>query len=195
VELLFIALTVVWVVVCCDLFSGFLHWLEDSYGREDWPIMGDLVTKPNILHHHDPRYFTRNSWFYSARLIIVVCGLLLGLVHLLGLASWAWWLAFFIGINANEIHKWSHRSPSENGKWVTFLQEHGIIQSPAEHAKHHQGLKNTHYCVFTNYVNPVLERLRIWSGLEAAIRVLFGVERRPDHSIPSSLRAEDLLAG
>ena len=29
------------VIACvftADLLSGFLHWLEDAYGREHWPV-------------------------------------------------------------------------------------------------------------------------------------------------------------
>ena len=62
------------VVICvliADLLSGFFHWLEDAYGREHWPITGNLITKPTILHHYQPVYFTRHGWFKSADLLLV----------------------------------------------------------------------------------------------------------------------------
>jgi ubiquitin-conjugating enzyme E2 variant len=33
-------------VLAADFLSGLFHWLEDAYGREDWPITGRLITKP-----------------------------------------------------------------------------------------------------------------------------------------------------
>src|SRR6185295_9793570 len=56
-------------VLAADFVSGLVHWLEDAYGREHWPITGRLVTRPNILHHHDPRYFTRHNWLQSSWLL------------------------------------------------------------------------------------------------------------------------------
>jgi hypothetical protein len=44
---------VIGAVLVADSLSGLFHWLEDAYGNEKWPIIGRLVTKPNILHHPD----------------------------------------------------------------------------------------------------------------------------------------------
>ena len=44
-------------VLAADVQSGLFHWLEDAYGRKDWLITGQLVTRPNILHPLDPRHF------------------------------------------------------------------------------------------------------------------------------------------
>ena len=63
---------ILFCVFLTDFLSGLLHWLEDAYGNEDWPITGRLITRPNILHHYDPRYFTRYSWLYSARVLLVI---------------------------------------------------------------------------------------------------------------------------
>jgi len=56
-----IILEIVITFLIADLVSGLLHWFEDAYGQEHWPITGRLITRPNILHHYDPRYFTRHS--------------------------------------------------------------------------------------------------------------------------------------
>lgn len=99
------------------------------------------------------------------------------------------------GVNANEIHKWAHRTRAENGPVITFLQRIGVLQSPVQHGNHHRGTKDTYYCVITDYLNPVLERLRFWPALEWLIYQLFGVRRRPDHSVKvteSGLRSIDV---
>ena len=54
-------LKILFCVLLVDLASGLFHWLEDAYGREHWPITGKLVTKPNMLHHRNGRYFTKHS--------------------------------------------------------------------------------------------------------------------------------------
>ena len=75
-------------------------------------------------------------------------------------------LVVAIGVNANEIHKWAHRSRRQNGRLISFFQDVGLLQSAGHHARHHRGSKATHYCVVTNYLNPVLERIRFWAALE-----------------------------
>jgi ubiquitin-conjugating enzyme E2 variant len=42
------------VILLADFLTGVFHWLEDAYGTEDTPVLGPLVIKPNIVHHHYP---------------------------------------------------------------------------------------------------------------------------------------------
>jgi plasmanylethanolamine desaturase len=177
------AVKLVGVILLVDFLSGLFHWLEDAYGDETWPITGKLITQPNILHHHDPRYFTRYSWLYSARVLLGMGALIVGSAYLVGGLNWVTVAVVLIGINANEVHKWAHRTRAENGRLITWLQQVGLLQSPLHHARHHTDPKNTHYCVLTNYWNPLLERVGLWTRLEWLIDRLFGVQRRPDHSV------------
>lgn len=170
-------------VFLTDFLSGLLHWLEDAYGNENWPLTGRLITRPNILHHYDPRYFTRYSWLYSARVLLVIGALILLAAYWGGFLNWMTFLVVAIGVNANEIHKWAHRTKSENGPIIVYGQRLGVLQSPNQHGKHHRGTKDTYYCVITDYLNPVLEAVRLWPTLEWLIYQLFGVRRRPDHSV------------
>jgi len=55
-SILEILLKTIAILLLVDFISGVLHWLEDAYGNEEWPIIGKQITKPNIIHHHDPRY-------------------------------------------------------------------------------------------------------------------------------------------
>ena len=47
-----------------DFLSGVLHWIEDRFGRgrEHWPVLGQLIFAPNLLHHADPTDFLRASF-------------------------------------------------------------------------------------------------------------------------------------
>ena len=175
-------------VLVADFLSGLFHWLEDAYGREHWPITGKLITRPNILHHYDPAYFTRHSWFESAQVLLVI-----GLAVLLGawalsLLSWKIILVVAIGVNAKEIRKWVHQSRHKNSRLVSWLQDLGVLQSADHHATHHRGEKSTHYCVVTNYLNPLLERVGLWPSLERLILLVCCVQRRVDLSVQCSGR-------
>jgi len=123
------------VLLVADFLSGLFHWLEDAYGREDWPITGRLVTTPNILHHHEPRHFTRNGWFESSWLLLCLGLVVLGVAWVCGWLTWEAWLVVILGINANQIHKWAHMKKVPAA--VVTLQRLGIILSFPHHAQHH----------------------------------------------------------
>ena len=179
------------VIVCvlvADVLSGLFHWLEDAYGREDWPITGTLITQPNIQHHHDPAYFTRHGWVESAQVLLVIgFAILLG-AWALDLLSWEVILAVAIGVNTNEIHKWAHQSRRKNGWLVSWLQDLGVLQSAEHHSQHHRGTKATHYCVVTNYLNPLLEAVGLWPCLERLVFLVCRVPRRVDLTVQCSNR-------
>src|SRR4051794_8986843 len=121
-----ITLVVILKVIACvflaDFLSGFFHWLEDAYGQAHWPVVGKWIIQPNILHHHNPRFFTKHSWLESADVSLVIVGAALGFCYCLGWLNWMTWLIAIIGANANELHKWGHRSKAENGPFITLLQ-------------------------------------------------------------------------
>ena len=170
-------------ILLADLLSGFFHWLEDAYGGPDWPITGRWITRPNILHHRDARYFTRHSWLQSADVLLVMGGVTLVACYYLDCLNWMVWLIVLLGVNANEFHKWAHRSKAENGRFITFLHTLRLLQTPAHHAHHHRGGKNTHYCVVTNSLNPIVDAIRLWDLLEWAIFHLTGLKRRRDDTV------------
>ena len=170
-------------ILITDFISGLFHWLEDAYGRPDWPVIGWLITQPNILHHHDPRHFTRHGWFHSSWLLLCIVACVLVVAWLLGALTWHVWLFAVLGANANQIHKWAHQSPAENGPLIVFLQRIRLIQTPHHHAGHHTDPKNSHYCVLTNFLNPVLDSIRLWDAFEGIVYAFFRVRRRADASV------------
>ncbi len=175
-------------LVLADFISGLFHWFEDRYGNPKWPILGHTI-RENQQHHFTPRSFLKGSAFARNKEVWAI-----GLGFLA--AFWAvGWLNLFtgsavvFGMFANEIHAAAHRSPTENGRLVTWLQKIGLLQSHAHHAHHHRKGKDSHYCVMTNYVNPGLERIGFFPGLERAIKALFGKTPRLDESVNPRYRA------
>ena len=178
-----------WLVT--DWVSGLVHWLEDSYGHPHMPIIGRYVTKPDLLHHYHPRRFVTNSWFSSSDLLLLLCLVALLVALALGRLSPMVFFATALGVNANQIHKWCHRSARENGKVIVALQRLHLVQSPRQHSRHHLGKKDSSYCVLTDFLNPVLDACSFWRGLEWVIFRLFGIQKRDDDALLALILAED----
>lgn len=165
-----------------DFISGVIHWLEDRYGNPKWPIIGHTI-RENQQHHFTPRSFLKGTLWTRNREVLAI-----GAVFLLGFWAFDVLNAFTVsavifGVMSNEVHASAHRSPQENGRIITALQKTGLLQSHRHHAAHHRKGKDTHFCVLTNHVNPVLERIRFFQTLEAIVTRLTGVRPRPDLSV------------
>lgn len=165
-----------------DFISGVIHWLEDSYGNPKWPIIGHTI-RENQQHHFTPRSFLKGTLWTRNREVLAI-----GAAFLLGFWAFDVLNAFTVsavifGVMSNEVHASAHRSPQENGRVITALQKTGLLQSHRHHAAHHRKGKDTHFCVLTNHVNPVLERIRFFQTLEAIVTRLTGVRPRPDLSV------------
>ena len=170
-------------VLAADFVGGLVHWLEDAYVREDTPLIGRIVARPNIVHHHYPRYMTRHSWWRTSWDLAILSAIMVIAAWFAGLLSWEVWLFAILSANANEFHKWAHRTRKENGWLISFLQDIRLLQTARHHARHHTDPKNSHYCTMTNVLNPVLDRTGFWSGMEWALARTVRLERRDDTSV------------
>src|SRR4051812_36593451 len=92
-----LATQLVITILLADFTSGFVHWLEDAYGREHWPVTGRLFTQPNMLHHREPRYFVRPSWWQSSWDITVFAAFVVVVAWGLGALTWQVWLYACLG--------------------------------------------------------------------------------------------------
>jgi hypothetical protein len=162
-----------------DFGSGVIHWAQDRYGSPRWPLVGGIV-RDTIRHHRKPMGFLEKPVLArSARMIA------LALVVLMALLVAGAPLAFALPLSAgiflsNEIHAAAHAKARSLPRPVRALQQIGLIQSPLHHAAHHRHLKNVNFCTLTDWMNPVLERVRFWRRLEALIRYTAGVRIRRD---------------
>ena len=178
-------------VAVADFISGLVHWAEDCYGQPEWPIIGASIIAPNLLHHSKPRAFLANTWYRSADVQLLVALWSALVLVVVGWLTWRVVLVLSLVVNANELHKWAHRTKTENGRLITFLQEHQVIMSRAAHGRHHGGQRDSHYCSITAWMNPLLDGLHVWRGLEATIKLTTGVSprldpavRRPELAVP-----------
>ncbi len=176
------------VVLLADFFSGLVHWAEDAYVRRDTPVVGKWIGEANIEHHVRPRAFVVRGWWASSWDLLLTSALVLMGAWWIKALTWKVWLFAAVSTNANQIHKWAHRAPHENGRVITMLQKFKLLQTQRHHAQHHSGQKNSHYCSITNFLNPLLEEINFWQGVEYVIEKTLGYKRKPDISIKALAR-------
>ncbi len=179
-DLLLLAGQIVLVWLITDAVSGLFHWWQDAYGDPFWPVVGTHITRPNILHHYAPRALLDKSWWNSSRTLLVIALTIATGAWLIDRLTWQLLLGLSLGVNMNQVHKWSHQAPRRNPAVVRWLQHWGVLQSPAQHRLHHIAARDTHYCIFTNVMNPVLERVHLWAAIEWVLARGFGITRRGD---------------
>ncbi len=165
-------------VAAADFLSGLFHWAEDAYGEPHWPVVGRLIIQPNLEHHSNPRAMAKRGWWRSANVQVMVGGAFLLGAWALRCLTWRLGLGTLLLVNANEVHKWTHRSREENGRFITWLQEHGLLASRMGHARHHRMPRSSAYCTLTDHLNPLLDRLGFWTALEGLVFFLTGQRRR-----------------
>lgn len=174
------------VIVLLDFITGVGHWVLDSYIHADTPILGRLYVDPDMPHHRYPREFISLSYLQSSWDLLLVGGLILLCAWALDRLTWEAWLFVALGANTTLFHKWMHRSRRENGPLISLLHDLRLLQTPRQHARHHSGAKNTHYCIITNFLNPVLDAISFWTMLERGIYRMSGVLPRSTKSAMSA---------
>lgn len=175
-----VTLLVAWLLA--DLIAGFWHWIEDRYFDEKWPIIGEYIAKPNTLHHAQPSAFLAGSYWHRNWTTIVPAATALAIALLCGAPLWLL-LTFAFVSQANEVHAWAHQRVKS--RFIRGLQEFGLLQSPRHHGVHHKAPFDCRYCVMTDWLNPVLDRIGFWLLLEWLLKVLFGIKVKPNNSKPA----------
>jgi plasmanylethanolamine desaturase len=165
-------------ILVADFLSGLVHWAEDAYARADTPIIGKWIGEANLEHHAKPRAFVSRGWWASSWDLVLASSLIVLGAWWLKILAWPVWLFAFVTANANQVHKWAHSAPHENGRLVTWLQRNKLLQTQRHPAKHHSGNKDSHYCAVTNLLNPVLEAISFWTRFERFNARVFGLKRR-----------------
>ncbi len=160
-----------------DFLSGLIHWWEDRYITSSSPsLLGKYVGEPNERHHSEPNYFLQFSYFNRVYVSVVI-SLIVGLAFwMIGIRDWQVYFVLLVLSQSNQIHAWAHQGRSQNGPFVTFLQRTGFLQSTKHHAKHHGKPHTFNYCILTNWLNPVLEKIHFWAILEKLLAFFFKVQ-------------------
>jgi ubiquitin-conjugating enzyme E2 variant len=173
--------------VAADFFSGFVHWLGDTWGSPDVPILGATVIRPFREHHVDQTAITRHDFVETngANCLIslpvaaaslwlpVEDGQALGLFSATFLGSLILWV-----FGTNQFHKWAHlaRPPM----WIATLQRWHLILPPDHHAVHHTAPFSQYYCITVGWLNWPLAKMRFFPMLEQLVTSVTGALPRRD---------------
>jgi len=183
-ELLWLlALAVPLGIVLGDFISGIVHWAADTYGSEDMRLIGPSLVKPFRLHHIYPRDICTHGLVETTGNVCILAVPVLALcLYLIWLKPHSGWLAFSVvsfslaaaaTVATNQFHKWAHQeSPSRFARW---LQRKRLVLEPQHHKRHHTQPFDVNYCITNGWLNPILNKLKFFRRLEAAIG-LFGIE-------------------
>jgi hypothetical protein len=163
-------------IVCglflADFASGFMHWAVDVYGNPRWRVIGPRHIAHSHNHHTDALELLRLPFAARHGGIMVFSALIAALIAALGWFHPVLISALVFGALTNIIHGWSHQSAERNGMFISALHRAGLFQSPRHHVHHHGGANDTHYCLLTDHVNPILEKIALWRRLEGLCTAL-----------------------
>jgi ubiquitin-conjugating enzyme E2 variant len=167
-----------------DLLSGVTHWLFDTWWSETTPLVGQAFVRPFREHHTDPSSITRHDWVETngnnclGSLPILAVACLQSVETTGGLFTTMLLLSIALGLLAtNQFHKWAHE-PSP-GRIVSTLQRWHLILPAAHHSLHHTSPHDTHYCITTGWLNPLLARTGAFRWMERLIVAAGRAGHRP----------------
>jgi len=167
-----------------DGIAGTVHWIADRYFDPRTPLLGPMLIEPFREHHEDALSITRHDFFeVSGNNALVVCPVLAALLLAPEPAGpighFAVATALFASLSlfaTNLFHSWAHapRPP----RIARRLQRWGLILRPQAHARHHRHGHDRAYCVTSGWLNPVLDRLRLFERAEQLLASI-GTRRPP----------------
>lgn len=154
--------------LAADFMTGVVHWLGDTVGSSEWPIVGQTFIRSFRHHHVDAKDIVRHDFVELngansiASLPLMIVAALLATVAPLASAFLVSMLVFAMG--TNQIHQWAHDSSPP--RFVRALQRARIILSPEHHEQHHTAPYDRAYCITTGWMNPLLDKLMVFRGAE-----------------------------
>ncbi len=161
-----------------DFLTGIAHWAQDKLltfePKNKW-LRG--IKADNDLHHAKPAAMLRFTWWENINTSAPYTWPTAAVLFWLG-APPLIYLAIFFGSFANLIHRFSHMPKGKLNRFLRFMQWTGLFISIEHHREHHfdrNGVirkedTTVRYCPMTDWVNPILDRIRFWSALEFICR-------------------------
>ena len=167
--------------VAADFLSGFVHWAGDTWGSYQTPIVGRALISGFRDHHVDELGITRhdfvdtngNNCFVALPAMIFLVVVPLSNPWIVALCAFLTSTALWTMVT-NQIHKWAHLPPEKVPAYLKKLQEWRIILHPEHHNRHHAAPYLSHYCITVGWLNPVLDGVGFFRGLERAIQAVTG---------------------
>jgi hypothetical protein len=172
-------------LMAADFASGLVHWAADTWGRDDWPVVGPRLLVPFRVHHINPDDFLRRRFVdANGEVAMIAVPVTLGL---LAVPLEPWWggpIAVFggafcgVGTLTNQIHQWAHMPAPP--RVVRAMQRCGVLLDRDAHAAHHATPYDRRYCITTGWCNRPLDALGFFRRLELLVTRVTGAEPRHD---------------
>lgn len=164
-----------------DFISGFVHFLGDTFGTENTPVLGQSFIKPFREHHVDPKGMTKHDFVEtSGNNCIVSIPALLAVYYFVDIKANLFTYSFYSFFSflmiavfiTNQIHKWAHED--NPGKIISFLQRNNLILSPEHHQIHHTEPFDKYYCITVGWLNPFLYKIHFFESVKNLAYKVFG---------------------
>lgn len=171
--------------LAADFVSGLVHWMGDTWGATDMPVLGKAFIRPFREHHVDEKAITRHDFVETngnnCLVSIPVAILAVALPHTS--AGWVFLSAFlgamiFWVMATNQFHKWSHMD--EPPALIGFMQRVHLILPPEHHRIHHTAPYNKYYCITVGWMNKPLAMIGFFPAMERLITWATGAIPRKD---------------
>jgi hypothetical protein len=168
-----------------DFVSGIVHWTADTWGSEQWPLIGRRFLRPFRVHHVNPHDFLRRNFVDTNGDVAMFCLPLLLVAFTIPLttASGRFGAALLVAfccwsLPTNQFHQWAHmpRPP----KFVRFLQRCGLILGRQHHQVHHDAPYATNYCIINGWCNRSLAKVDFFRRMESYISFVTGLTPRSE---------------
>ena len=144
--------------LAADLLSGVAHWVFDSFGRLDTPLVGPAFIRPFREHHADPHAMTRHDFVETNGSSCLACVPLLMAALFMQEMPFSRTLVVFLCLGilvTNQCHKWAHMDRVPRA--VASLQGLHLVLKAETHRRHHIAPFRSHYCTASGWMNPLLD--------------------------------------
>jgi hypothetical protein len=161
-----------------DFISGLVHWAEDRVLLNETRFKFlNQIKADNDLHHKRPAALTQFSLWENINTSAYFAWPL-ALVLLLAGAPNVITLAVFFASFGNAVHRYAHMPKAKVPRLIRLFQRTGFFISFDHHTRHHfdengrieKEDTTIRYCPMSNWVNPILDKVRFFYFLEWAIR-------------------------
>lgn len=190
--------------ILADFVGGLVHWMGDTWGSTEMPILGKALIRPFREHHVDEKTILRHDYIETngANCMVAVpvaVGIVLVPLHIEGWTGPALFLVTSLGMMifwvmmTNQIHKWSHLEPEEAPALLKLAQRLRLVLTPEQHQRHHTPPFDTYYCITTGWLNWPLAQINFYRHMERLVTAVTGlVPRRDDIGLDAALKTAPL---
>lgn len=170
-----------------DFASGVVHFVADTFGSVETPVLGRKFILPFRAHHDRPQEMTEHDFVetngdscFIALFVLVPVFVFVPAADGSGAALTGVFVVTLIlfVVLTNQLHKWAHAK--EAPRLVRALQRAGLVLRPAHHAQHHLPPYTGRYCITSGNLNPLLDAISFFGWLERALRWILRLFERTE---------------